>query len=88
MTWEIRFSPRAAKAYKKLDKQNRSRVSQLLREVSRLPNPRSRGKALSGNRSGLWRWRVGDLRIIADIVDESIVVVVVDLGHRSKIYKG
>ncbi len=88
MTWEIRFSPRAAKAYKKLDKQNRDRVSHLLREVSELPNPRSRGKALSGNKVGLWRWRVGDLRIIADIVDEEIVVIVVDVGHRSKIYTG
>ncbi|CAB0626042.1 hypothetical protein FRC0316_00092 [Corynebacterium diphtheriae] len=62
------------------------RVSKFLREVGALEDPRLRGKALTANKSGLWRWRVGDYRIIADIVDARVVVVVVDVGHRSKVY--
>ncbi|CAB0485710.1 type II toxin-antitoxin system RelE/ParE family toxin [Corynebacterium diphtheriae bv. mitis] len=86
MAWEISFSPRAVKSFKKLDTGEQRRVSKFLREVGALEDPRLRGKALTANKSGLWRWRVGDYRIIADIVDARVVVVVVDVGHRSKVY--
>lgn len=86
MAWEISFSPRAVKSFKKLDTAEQRRVSKFLREVGALEDPRLRGKALTANKSGLWRWRVGNYRIIADIVDARVVVVVVDVGHRSKIY--
>lgn len=86
MAWEISFSPRAVKSFKKLDTAEQRRVSKFLREVGALEDPRLRGKALTANKSGLWQWRVGDYRIIADIVDARVVVVVVDVGHRSKVY--
>ena len=86
MAWEIRFSPRASKSFKKLDTVERRRISTFLREVAALEDPRSRGKALTANKAGLWRWRVGDYRVVADIVDDQVVIVVVDVGHRSKIY--
>lgn len=86
MAWEIRFSPRASKSFKKLDTSERRRISKFLREVAVLEDPRSRGKAMTANKAGLWRWRVGDYRVVADIVDDRVVVVVVDVGHRSKIY--
>lgn len=86
MAWEISFSPRAVKSFKKLDTAEQRRVSKFLREVGALEDPRLRGKALTANKTGLWRWRVGDYRIIADIVDARVVVVVVDVGHRSKVY--
>ncbi|CAB0486559.1 type II toxin-antitoxin system RelE family toxin [Corynebacterium diphtheriae] len=86
MAWEISFSPRAVKSFKKLDTGEQRRVSKFLREVGALEDPRLRGKALTANKSGLWLWRVGDYRIIADIVDARVVVVVVDVGHRSKVY--
>ncbi|CAB0785365.1 type II toxin-antitoxin system RelE/ParE family toxin [Corynebacterium diphtheriae bv. mitis] len=86
MAWEISFSPRAVKSFKKLDTGEQRRVSKFLREVGALEDPRLQGKALTANKSGLWRWRVGDYRIIADIVDARVVVVVVDVGHRSKVY--
>lgn len=56
-------------------------------EVSGLDDPRSRGKALTGNLTGLWRYRVGDYRVVCDIEDGRLVIVVVDLGHRSRVYK-
>lgn len=86
MAWEIRFSPRAAKSFKKLDMVERRRISKFLREVAVLEDPRSRGKAMTANKAGLWRWRIGDYRVVADIVDDQVVIVVVDVGHRSKIY--
>lgn len=45
------------------------------------------GKALSGNKAGFWRYRVGDYRIICDIEDEELVILVVEVNHRSKVYK-
>ena len=49
-------------------------------------NPRLHGKALQGEYSGLWRYRVGKYRIIANIQDETITILIVDIGHRSRIY--
>ena len=49
-------------------------------------NPRVKGKALTGDLKGLWRYRVGDYRILADIQDDKIVILILDIGHRSKIY--
>lgn len=62
--WEIRFSPRAAKSFKKLDRRNKLRVVKFLRELSNLDNPRQRGKALTSNKTGLWRWRVGATELL------------------------
>jgi len=50
-------------------------------------NPRSKGKALSGNLKGLWRYRVGDYRVICQIIDNEVVILVVELGHRKEIYR-
>lgn len=86
MAWEISFTHRAAKAFRKLDKPVQRRVSRLLHEVAGLDDPRVRGKALVGDKSGLWRWRVGDYRVIADIYDKKVTVVVVDVDHRSHVY--
>ena len=51
-----------------------------------LDDPRVRGRALVGDKSGLWRWRVGDYRVIAEIYDKKVTVVVVDVDHRSHVY--
>ncbi|MBQ9887249.1 MAG: type II toxin-antitoxin system RelE/ParE family toxin [Lachnospiraceae bacterium] len=49
-------------------------------------DPRAHGKGLTSNRSGQWRYRVGDYRILADIQDDTLIILVIDIGHRSKIY--
>lgn len=87
MAWEIRFSERAVKSLSKLDKQTARRMTATLREVAALDDPRSRGKALTGNLVGLWRYRVGDYRIVCDIDGMRLVVLVVDVAHGSKVYK-
>ena len=50
-------------------------------------NPRAHGKGLSADLSGMWRYRVGDYRLIADIQDERVVILVVSIGHRRDVYR-
>ncbi|WP_284785604.1 type II toxin-antitoxin system RelE family toxin [Corynebacterium rhinophilum] len=86
MVWSIEFTPRAAKSFRKLDKPVQKQISKFLREVAELDDPRVRGKGLVADKSGLWRWRVGDYRVIVSILDETVVVNVIDVGHRRNIY--
>ncbi|ERS43873.1 MULTISPECIES: type II toxin-antitoxin system RelE/ParE family toxin [Corynebacterium] len=86
MAWSIEFTPRAAKSFRKLDKPVQKQISKFLREVAELDDPRVRGKGLVADKSGLWRWRVGDYRVIVSILDEAVVVNVIDVGHRRNIY--
>lgn len=87
MAWEIELSEHAVKQLAKLDKQTARRITSKLREVSQLEDQRSTGKALTGNLSGLWRYRVGDYRIVCDIERGVLVILVVDVEHRSRVYK-
>lgn len=86
MAWRVEFSPKAARAFRKLDKPVQVRIRDFLRGVETLSDPRARGKALVAGRAGLWRWRVGDYRLVADILDHKVVIVVVEVGHRSSVY--
>lgn len=87
MAWRIEVSAEALKALKKLDKPVVKQILAELQEISALDNPRSRGKALQYNLARLWRYRVGDYRIVCHLEDEAMVVLVVDVAHRSKVYK-
>ncbi len=88
MAWTLRISETARRQLKKLDP---STAQGLLRYLNRLllqtEDPRQRGKALTANLSGLWRYRVGDYRVICQIEDERLVVLVVGLSHRSDVYR-
>ena len=80
------------KAKKQLDKMDLS-VSEKIydwinKHLEGCNNPRAFGKALKGNCKGYWRYRVGDYRIIADIQDSKIVIIITDVGHRGNVYKG
>lgn len=80
------LTPDAKKDLKKLDKSIQKKVSAYLDEVAELENPRSRGKGLSSNLHGLWRYRVGDYRILCKIKDEELIILVLEVGHRKNIY--
>ena len=71
----------------KKDEQIAKRIVAKLHEISQLENPRSMGKGLTENKSGLWRYRVGDYRIVVDIEDDVLVILVVDVDHRSRVYR-
>ncbi|KRM17703.1 hypothetical protein FD31_GL002462 [Companilactobacillus nantensis DSM 16982] len=51
-----------------------------------IDNPRSIGKGLTANRSGQWRYRVGNYRVIVEIDDGNMIVVAINIGHRRSIY--
>ena len=87
MSWKIKVSEAAKKSLSKMDKGQRSRVFSKLREIEGLQDPRSSGKALTGALSRFWRYRAGDWRIICEIEDDVLVVLVIDIGHRSKVYR-
>jgi mRNA interferase RelE/StbE len=85
----IEFEKEAEKELKKLDKQVARRIVKFLRQrVAALDNPRSIGEALTGSTLGdYWKYRVGDYRIIADIQDDRVRVLVLRLGNRREIYR-
>jgi mRNA interferase RelE/StbE len=86
-TWSVEISTEFEKALKKTDRAVAGRVIAYLDDLAALDDPRSRGKALSGDLSAFWRYRVGDYRILAQVLDHRMVIVAVQLGHRSSIYK-
>jgi mRNA interferase RelE/StbE len=70
-----------------MDRQMARRIRDELAEIAELDDPRSRGKALTGNLTGVWRYRVGDYRILCDIEDGRLVIVVVDVARRREVYR-
>jgi mRNA interferase RelE/StbE len=86
--WRVEIKQTAAKQIQKLDRQAQQSIVKFLRErLQGTGNPRQWGKPLHGDKGGLWRYRVADYRIICDIQDERITVLVVDVGHRKDIYR-
>lgn len=88
LAWTIELSEHAEKELSKLDRPVAKRIYRELIEIEQLDDPRSRGKALTGNLSGLWRYRVGDYRVICSIDDDVLVIFAIEIAHRSKVYKG
>lgn len=85
--WTIKIDSRVEKELKKLDKVAQKRIINYLKEkVITQENPRLLGKSLQGNKQGLWRYRVGDYRIICQILDSELIILVVKVGHRKNIY--
>ncbi len=89
LAWTIEITADAAKQIKKLGGSEAKRVRDYLRDrISVLEDPRQLGKPLKGSEIGhLWRYRVGDYRILCELQDGRMVVLVVALGHRRDIYR-
>ena len=87
MAWRAELSPRALKQLRKLDKPTARRIIEYLREISSGEDPRSRGKGLTGNLAGLWRYRVGNYRIIASIEDDELLILAINIDHWARIYR-
>ena len=86
--YKTTFTKRALKQLKKIDKPTAALITGWIRKnLEGCENPRAIGKALTANMAGQWRYRVGDYRIIAEIIDESVLILVINIGHRSDIYK-
>lgn len=87
MIYEISTTEKFDKAFKKLDRQTQRIIKAWIeKNLIDCENPRIHGKALTANRSGQWRYRVGDYRILAEIQDDKLVLIFIDVGHRKDIY--
>ena len=88
MTWTIEFERVAAKEFRKLEQQTQRRIRNFLQQrILATNNPRSAGKPLRGPNSELWRYRIGPFRVVADIQDQRMTVLVVRVGHRRAVYQ-
>ncbi|NTE85481.1 type II toxin-antitoxin system RelE family toxin [Agrobacterium rubi] len=89
MAWRIEFQEKPLKQLEKLGKTNASRIISFLTDRIALDeDPRRSGIALRGSELGnYWRYRVGDYRILCDIQDNKLVVLVIEIGHRREVYR-
>ena len=85
--YKIIFTKSSTKSFLKIDKENQKKISAKLTKISRMQNPDMLGKALLGNKKGLWRFRIENYRVICQMKKEELIILIVDVGHRKKIYK-
>lgn len=85
----MRFTDTAKKAFRKLDTETQNRIVKFLdgRINNHTESPRRYGEALSGELSELWKYRVGDYRIICEIRDAEVIVYVISIGNRREVYR-
>ena len=89
MKWKVSLDHDATREFDRLDGSVQQRVAKFLYErLANLDDPRSIGEALHGSEFGdYWKYRVGDYRLIARILDRAVEVIVVRVGHRSNVYR-
>lgn len=88
MPWIVELTKSAADALDKLDTATRNRIRRFLRErLQGTDNPRQWGKALTGRYAGLWRYRIGDHRLVCQLQNAQLLVLVVKVARRDKVYK-
>ena len=86
MKYKVEFTQRALKDLKKLDRPTAALILGWIRKnLENCENPRLHGKGLTANRSGQWRYRVGDYRLLAEISDNTITILILNVGHRREI---
>lgn len=85
--YNVEYTVKAIKGLRKLDKYTRNLIYAWIdKNLVGCENPRIHGKGLVENRSGQWRYRIGDYRLICEIKEEEIVILVLEIGHRKNIY--
>lgn len=88
MKYKVVFSEGAKKQLKKLDKHICALIlGWIEKNLQECEDPRQHGKALIGDKSGQWRYRIGDYRVICEIIDDEIKILVLEVGHRKKVYE-
>jgi mRNA interferase RelE/StbE len=89
MIYRVRFTEAAIKKLKKLDRHTALLITAWVRKhLEGCENPRLHGKSLTAGLSRKWRYRVGDYRLIADISDETVTILILIIGHRRDVYDG
>lgn len=87
MKWTVELSKLALSNLKSLDKSIREQIEKFIERLKESNNPYAMGKALVGKRKGFWRYRVGDYRVVCEIKGNQLIILVVEIEHRSKVYR-
>ena len=87
MAWRIELTGEARKQLQKLGHTEAKQILDYLRRIETLESPRQTGKALKGRLAELWRYRVGNYRLVCELRDEVLVILVIRIGHRSDVYR-
>ncbi len=87
MKYKVEFTEKSLKQLKKMDRHTATLILGWIRKnLEGCENPRQHGKGLTADKSGQWRYRVGDYRLLAEIEDDRIVILILSVGHRRDIY--
>ena len=87
MSYHVETTTRFDKEFKKLDKYTQQMMkSWIVKKLQNCENPRAHGKGLTANKSGQWRYRIGDYRLLCLIQDQELIILALALGHRRDIY--
>jgi mRNA interferase RelE/StbE len=87
LRYSVHYSKNALKQLKKLDNASKILIINWVdKNLEGCEDPRVHGKRLSGNLKYAWRYRVGNYRLIADIIDGTVVIHILEIGHRNKVY--
>jgi mRNA interferase RelE/StbE len=88
LAWTVKISDVAERQLRKLDRPIQKRILNWIDDrIEGCKNPRHFGEPLKGDRAGFWRYRIGDYRVLSDIQDEKVLVLVLSIGHRRQIYR-
>jgi mRNA interferase RelE/StbE len=87
LAWHIEIVESARKQILKLDKPAQQKIITLLKSLETSDNPRLTGKALHGDKAGLWRYRTSDYRIVCQIMDNTITILILKVAHRREVYR-
>lgn len=88
MSYKLKISNKVLRQLKKLDKNIAKLLAlEIKKNLDNIENPRKFGKALVGNKKGLWKYRFGNYRLICDIKDDELIILALEFGHRSDIYR-
>ena len=86
--YRVELSESALKTFQKMDKQIATMIfAWIFKNLDGCENPRVHGKGLVAEKKGIWKYRIGDYRLLAHIFDDRLIILVVDAGHRIDIYK-
>ena len=88
MRYHVKTTPRFDKEFKKLDKYTQQMIKSWIgKNLQNCENPRAHGKGLTANKSGQWRYRIGDYRLLCLIQDQELIILALTVGHRRDIYR-
>ena len=87
MKYSVKTTDRFDREFKKLDRYTQRMIKAWIeKNLIDCTNPRQHGRGLTANRSGQWRYRIGDYRLICEIQDNELVILALTIGHRSEVY--